>query len=89
MRPSGDPCPSASNERRLVDRRSAAGGRRITDVPAVVDASDLRTRESQEYQRQVDYLRANGCRCTLRWDGTRTIPLNAAEALECSVNHEV
>lgn len=52
-------------------------------------SGDLRRAEVAEYQRQVDWLRANGCRCTLRFDGRHAVPLSAAEAIDCVVAHTI
>lgn len=59
------------------------------DDRSTTSTSDLRRAEIAEYQRQVDWLRANGCRCTLRFDGHRAVPLSAAEAIDCAVAHTI
>lgn len=36
--------------------------------------------ESDRYQAQVGFLRAHGCRCSLRWDGFEPVPVGCCQA---------
>lgn len=75
--PVGKPVPQTL----AASRIARANGR-----PVPLDHGDnasTRSDESARYQASVDYLRANGCRCVLRWDGQQAVPLSTAEALGC------
>lgn len=67
---------------RELDRRNAAS-------PGAAPVPDRRAPDSRVVQSAIDMLRAAGCRCTLIWRDDRVQPLSAAEALDCTVNHEV
>lgn len=59
-------------------------------VEAHVDAiaRELRGQESRRYEQAVTRLRAAGCRCMLRSDGDRAIPLTTAERDACGRHEE-
>ena len=60
------------------------GGRLVSDDLTVVG----RSTESIDYQKQIDSLRARGCRCSLIYREGRAMPLNRTDGQECdAVDH--
>lgn len=54
------------------------------DAPLTANTRSL---ESTLYQQAVDLLRARGCRCTLRFNGTTAVPVWPSDAATCVVEH--
>jgi hypothetical protein len=76
-----DPRPDAPDADEFIDADPYA------DPPATVSREVIRTPAGEEYQRQVDFLRGRGCRCTLHFVGGAAVPFFVAEGRVCVVAH--